>query len=584
MITVPGYKVLHTVYEDNYIWIAHAYSEAASRVVLLKMAKAGPRAIVENAKLMHEHEVLAPMQGPGILKPHSFFRQGTSVVLVFDIFHGIVLRNYLLTVPMEVEHFLQMAVQLCDILAYIHERDLVHMNVRPDTIIVRPQSLEVCLTGFSDSISMQQSMQVSMLEGSPPYMAPERTSIKRMRIDARTDLYSLGVTFFEMLAGELPFTAKDPLEWAHAHKAKRPPCLSAAYGIPAILAEIVAKLLAKAPSERYQSAAGIRADLQRCKDRWEECGSLASFELGMNDVPPRQEFEGEAAVNQGEGQALRESLLDVTGVPETVLAVGSMPILQGAESPFSGAYFGSMLDMAVVYKASQAITEDRSGSRAMHEILRICVEYAGASSGCWLDASTSNELTVAASLVAEKVGWSLQTTAVPLELAEHVCRDVVKDAAAAHAVVRLNHAALEGRYAENPYIVENKVMSVMCSPVIANDELIGLIYLENNVMPSAFHDGNERVWQMLMKQFMNAIRLLKAVEPGTLEQEPTLLTSREVEVLTLISQGMSSKEIGSRLFLAADTIKVHVRHIFEKLQVNRRIQAVAEARRRNLIP
>src|SRR5206468_7918684 len=104
-----------------------------------------------------------------------------------------------------------------------------------------------------------------VIAGTLAYMAPEQTGRMNRSIDSRSDLYALGVTFYELLTGALPFMAADPLEWIHCHIARQPLAPSERMStVPAQLSAIVMKLLAKTAEERYQTAAGVEADLRRC--------------------------------------------------------------------------------------------------------------------------------------------------------------------------------------------------------------------------------------------------------------------------------------------------------------------------------
>src|SRR6201999_1112216 len=135
----------------------------------------------------------------------------------------------------------------------------------------------------------RQSLQPpEFVAGSLAYMAPEQTGRMNRSIDSRSDLYALGITFYEMLTGTLPFTAADPMEWVHCHIARQPvPPGERVAGVPGPLSAIVMKLLAKTAEERYQTAAGVEADLRRCLAEWESHGRIDSFPLGAYDVSNR---------------------------------------------------------------------------------------------------------------------------------------------------------------------------------------------------------------------------------------------------------------------------------------------------------
>jgi serine/threonine protein kinase len=119
-------------------------------------------------------------------------------------------------------------------------------------------------------------------------MAPEQTGRVNRSIDSRSDLYSLGVTLYELLTGSLPFTASDPMEWVHCHIARQPvPPKAKSTAVPAVISAIVMKLLSKTCEERYQTAAGLASDLQRCLLQWETNQRIENFEPGEHDVPDR---------------------------------------------------------------------------------------------------------------------------------------------------------------------------------------------------------------------------------------------------------------------------------------------------------
>ena len=155
----------------------------------------------------------------------------------------------------------------------------------------------VWLTGFGIASRQPRERQSpappEIIAGTLAYMSPEQTGRMNRSMDARSDLYSLGVTFYQMLTGVLPFAAADPLEWVHCHIARRPVAPSSAvtgtdrHEVPEPLSAIIMRLLAKNAEERYQTAAGLAADLRRCLSEWKSHGRIDSFPLGARDLSDR---------------------------------------------------------------------------------------------------------------------------------------------------------------------------------------------------------------------------------------------------------------------------------------------------------
>jgi PAS domain S-box-containing protein len=174
----------------------------------------------------------------------------------------------------------------------VHERGLIHRDIKPANILVDPASGGVWLTGFGIASRLPREHQApappEVIAGTLAYMAPEQTGRMNRSVDSRSDLYALGVTFYEMLTGQLPFTAADPMEWVHCHIARQPmPPNERVGGVPATLSAIVMKLLAKTAEARYQTAAGVEADLRRCLAEWEATGRIETFALGAHDASDR---------------------------------------------------------------------------------------------------------------------------------------------------------------------------------------------------------------------------------------------------------------------------------------------------------
>jgi PAS domain S-box-containing protein len=235
----------------------------------------------------------------------------------------------LLGQPMELSRFLRFAVGLAAALGKLHQQGLIHKDIKPANILVDSASGAVWLTGFGIASRLPRERQpaepAEMIAGTLACMAPEQTGRMNRSIDSRSDLYSLGVTFYEMLTGALPFTASDPMEWVHCHIARQPVAPDQyAKEIPAPLSAIVMKLLAKTAEERYQTAAGIAGDLRRCLTEWEAHSRIDPFRLGAHDLSDRLLIPERLYGREREIEALIASFDRVVshGTPELVLVPG----------------------------------------------------------------------------------------------------------------------------------------------------------------------------------------------------------------------------------------------------------------------
>ncbi len=215
---------------------------------------------------------------------------GKRALLLHD--PGGVFLDSLLGRPMGVAVGLRLAVGVAKALGRFHARGFIHRDVKPANLIVESAKGEAWLTGFGLAWRLPRHRASlkppEVSAGTLAYMAPEGTGRMNRSIDARSDLYSLGVTLYEMFVGALPFSATDPLEWVHCHIAREPiPPHERFQSVPQPVSRVVMKLLAKAPEERYQTAAGLEADLRRCLAEWVAHGEIKPFRLGAHDVSDR---------------------------------------------------------------------------------------------------------------------------------------------------------------------------------------------------------------------------------------------------------------------------------------------------------
>jgi PAS domain S-box-containing protein len=257
--------------------------------ILLAAAEETSLGCVE--RLKHEYALKAELDADWAARPVALARHDDRMTLVLEDPGGAPL-DRLLGRPLDLSTFLRIAISLAEALGRVHERDLIHKDVKPANILVNAESGGVWLMGFGIASRLPRERQApappEVIAGTLAYMAPEQTGRMNRSIDSRSDLYALGVTFYEMLTGQLPFTAADPMEWVHCHVARQPvPPNERVAGVPGPLSAIVMKLLAKTAEERYQTAAGVGADLRRSQTEWEATDRIEPFQLGTDDISDR---------------------------------------------------------------------------------------------------------------------------------------------------------------------------------------------------------------------------------------------------------------------------------------------------------
>jgi len=296
---------------------------------ILLVAPAGEHTARESLeRLEHEYALRTLLDPDWAARPVALAPREGRMTLVLEDPGGEPL-DRLLGRPLDVTQFLRIAIPLAVALRRVHEREIIHKDIKPANVLVDMASGRAWLTGFGIASRLAREHRVpeppEVIAGTLAYMAPEQTGRMNRSVDSRSDLYALGVTFYEMLTGTLPFTAADPMEWVHCHIARQavPPDERVA-GIPSPLSAMVMKLLAKTAEDRYQTAAGIEADLRRCLAAWESFGRIEPFSLGTLDASDRLMIPERLYGREREIDALLASFERVVadGTPELVLVSG----------------------------------------------------------------------------------------------------------------------------------------------------------------------------------------------------------------------------------------------------------------------
>src|SRR6516165_6911200 len=298
------------------------------RAVLLVMPAADRPSRSSLDHLTHEYEFKDDLDGSWAVRPLDLVRDAGRTMLVLEDAGGEPLEA-LLGTPMEVGRFLCVAIGIAVAVGKLHQRGLIHKDVKPANILVNRETGAVRLTGFGIASRLPRERQSphppETIAGTLAYMAPEQTGRMNRSIDSRSDLYALGVTFYQMLTGALPFTAAEPMEWVHCHLARQPVAPAERRNeIPGAVSAIVMKLLAKRAEDRYQTAAGLESDIRRCQAEWEAQRRIDDFPLGEHDTPDRLLIPEKLYGRRHEVETLLAAFDRIIdgGVPELVLVSG----------------------------------------------------------------------------------------------------------------------------------------------------------------------------------------------------------------------------------------------------------------------
>ncbi|MEG4034870.1 AAA family ATPase [Microcoleus sp. S36b_A4] len=287
MIVLSGYEVIENIYEGVRTVVYRGIRNRDRQLVIVKIIKNQYPSLEQITNLRQEFIITQNLEWEGIVKTYNLENYQNSLALILEDFGGLSLYHFMAANHLSITEVLRVAIALAETLIYLHQVPIIHKDIKPSNIIINPATGKVKLTDFSISSRLELKNQSisnpNLLEGTLAYMSPEQTGRMNRAIDYRTDLYSLGVTFYEMLTNQLPFTTTDPMELVYCHIAKQPVPPKEVAEIPPVVSDIVMKLLAKNAEDRYQSAAGLKFDLETCLQQLQTTGKIENFPIGQRD-------------------------------------------------------------------------------------------------------------------------------------------------------------------------------------------------------------------------------------------------------------------------------------------------------------
>ncbi len=346
MRSLPGFHILDQIHESEHSVVLRARRLDDDLPVVIKMLKEDYPPLTELARYRWEYELSKQYaKCAGLVRIIESRELANGPVLVVEDFGAESLKKLRAERAFTLEQVLDLGVRVSGALAELHEAGLIHKDLNPSNILWNPETGQVKLAALGIATPLTREapefQNPEVVEGNLTYISPEQTGRGGRSVDFRTDFYALGETLYELLTGRPPFESEDPAELIECHLGKDPVPPSALYPeIPQVVSRIVLKLMAKSPERRFQSAGGIKADLERCLSQLRETGKIEDFEIASRDFSTRlmitEKFFGrerelrqltEAFEQACQGQSVLFLIAGFSGVGKTSLVRQLFPTL-----------------------------------------------------------------------------------------------------------------------------------------------------------------------------------------------------------------------------------------------------------------
>ncbi|MEB3217236.1 MAG: serine/threonine-protein kinase PknK, partial [Nostocales cyanobacterium 94392] len=374
---ISGYSIIEQIYSSSQTIIYRGVRKKDQTPVIIKLMGIEHPTSQQIIQFRHQYLITQNLNVPGIIKSYSLEKYGTSYAFVMEDFGGISLADEMDNwdaqkirhQPNFIKYFLDIAIKIASALDQLHGHHIIHKDIKPDNILINPLTKQVKITDFSLASILPREVKFitnpDSLEGTLAYISPEQTGRMNRGIDYRSDYYSLGVTLFELLTGELPFNDKNPLDLIYSHISKQPPIDKVIKSninskVSEIISNIICKLMAKNAEDRYQSACGLKHDLELCLNNLEnhqqnhkpiELFELATKDISDNFIIPEKLYGREAEINQ-----LLAAFDRVINPPQHHLEKSD--VVKGVEMVLVNGYSG-MGKTAVVNEIHQPIFQEK---------------------------------------------------------------------------------------------------------------------------------------------------------------------------------------------------------------------------------
>lgn len=286
MIEIFGYNVEQLIHKGVHSNFYRGIRISDNARVIIKVLNNEYPTLAELENIKREYRLTNKPYGDKVIKVYGIENYKNLICVVFEDFGAISLSEFMSTRKPDLREKLLIAVDIADAVWSIHRQGVIHKDINPYNILLNYETNELKIIdfGISTDLKSEKIQYMSVLEGTCLYMSPEQTGKINRIIDQRSDLYSVGVTLYELFTGSLPFTGND-LEVIYGHIAKKPiPPIEINNEIPHIISDIIMKLLSKNTEDRYQTVAGLKYDLEYCLENLHKKKKINDYKLAQNDI------------------------------------------------------------------------------------------------------------------------------------------------------------------------------------------------------------------------------------------------------------------------------------------------------------